>query len=318
MKNGVISAVILSTIGLSGYVSAEEDMLQINGTMEVALTDNNLHTPVAELQFKRRINERVNAKILFLYEDEVTAIDSAAIQIGPQGDAWQLNIGYLSVPFGHFASHMASEPLTRILGETQENALEYRYRVSNLSSSIFLFNGVNDVNGNMSVLDNYGLNLTHASEFMTISFGYINDIGESNSLQEAITTQLGNNNTSDKVGGPSMALSFNLGAVSLNAERVSALKDFEAGQLAATALRPSTTNLELGYNFSMSGRKSTLAFGSQHSEDADVLGIPKGRSMVGLDMNLQDNTNLVLQYAKDTDYSNVVSSGIEAKLMVEF
>lgn len=317
MKQAVISAVFLSAMGLAGQVNAADANLTIGGELEVEMNADTISTPTASINFNKQFNDRSNADVVLLYEDGITAIDSAAINIAPTGEPWSMSIGYIYLPFGGFDTSMATDPVTLSLGETRESAISYNYSVSNLSSSIYLFDGSNNVAGK-SVLDNFGFKLTHASALMKTSFTYIDDIGDSNALQTAINTQLGNNDTSGKVPGQSVSFSLAMGAFNFDTELTSAVKAFQAGQVDVAAVQPSGTNTELSYHFQMAGNKSILALGAQSTRDASVLGLPRSRLMLALNSNLQADTHLILQASQDTDYASVVTSNYVIKLVAEF
>lgn len=317
MNKALSGATLVLALGLASPVLADINPTTVSGTLEVELDANTLATPVAELQVSRQLGRYVAAEIVVLYEDGITAVDTAAMHLNPEDSSWSLSAGNITIPFGNFDSYMASDPLTLSLGETQESAIQYNLEVSNLAASVYLFNGSNNVGGT-GALDNFGLRFTHASEFMTTSFGYIDDIGDSNTLQSAINTQLGNNNTSGKVAGQSIALGLKMGAITFNTELVSALNAFQAGQVEAGAVQPLATSSELAYHFHIAGNESVVALGSQGSTDASALGLPKSRLMLGWNNALQKDTRLILQASQDTDYSSITTTAYAIKLVAGF
>lgn len=317
MNKALSQLIALSAIVLSTAVCAEESIPDVSGALEIELSANQIGTPTAELSFSQELADRVSAEMLILYEEGITGIDTAAINIAPKGAAWSLSFGNIYLPFGNFDTRMASDPLTRSLGETRENAIRYDYKLSNLSTSFYLFNGTNDVGGN-SAVDNYGFKLKHASALMGTSFSFINDIGDSNALQDAITTLLGNNNTSAQVPGYSIGVWLSFGSVSLNSEIISAQKAFQAGQVDAVAVQPTTTSIELDYSFHIFGNESSLAIETQSSRDASVLDLPESRLLLGLNSSVQKDTHLILQASQDTDYASVITTDYVIKLVAEF
>ncbi|MDH5183006.1 MAG: LbtU family siderophore porin [Gammaproteobacteria bacterium] len=310
-------ATLLLALSLATPLFADEGQTRVGGVLEVEMDANTIATPVAELAISRDLGKYVAAEVLVLYEDGITAIDTAAMNLTPEDSNWSLRAGDIYIPFGKFDSYMVSDPLTLSLGETREAAIQYAFTASNLSTSIYLFNGSNNVSGK-SALNNFGLQFTHASAFMAIAFGYIDDIGDSNAMQNAINTQLGSNNTSSKVAGQSMALDLKMGAITFNTELVSAVSAFQAGQLEAAAVQPLTISSELAYHFHIAGNESVVAIGSQSSKDANALGIPKSRLLLGWYNALQEDVHWILQASQDTDYSSVVTTDYAIKLVAEF
>ena len=317
MNKVLTGATLMLALSLAPPSYAEDDQTRISGTLEVELAADTIAPPTAELAITHELGKYVAAELVILYEDGVTGLDTAAMTLSPEDSNWSLSAGMIYMPFGNFDSAMISDPLTLSLGETQEAAIRYDYSLSNLSGSFYLFNGSNNVGG-QAALDNFGLKLTHASEFMTTSFGYIDDIGDSDALQAAIFNQLTNNNTSAKVAGQSIALGLRMGAISINSEMISAVTAFQSGQVEAGAVQPMATSTELAYGFDIAGSESIVAIGAQTSRDANALGIPKSRLMLGLSSDLQKDTRLGLQFSQDTDYGSVVTTSYAVKLTASF
>lgn len=317
MNKVLTGTTLLLVLSLAAPGYAEDGRTRIGGTLEVELAADTIAPPTAELAITHELGKYVTADVVILYEDGATGLDSAAMTLTPEDSNWSLSAGIIYLPFGHFDTNMISDPLPLSLGETRESAIRYDYSLSNLSGSLYLFNGSNNV-GAKAALDNFGLKLTHASEFMTTSFGYIDDIGDSDALQAAILNQLTNNDTSAKVAGQSIALGLRMGAISINSEMVSAVTAFQAGQVEAGAVQPMATSTELAYEFDIAGNKSVVAIGAQNSTDANALGIPKSRLMLGLSSDLQQDTQLGLQFSQDTDYGSVVTTSYAVKLTASF
>ena len=317
MNKTLTGATLLLALHLAPPSFAGDNHTRIGGMLEVEMDDNTIAPPTAELVIGSQLGKYVAAEIVVLYDDGITGLDTATFTLSPEDTNWSFSAGNIVIPFGNFDTYMASDPLTLFLGETQETALQYDYTASNLSTSLYLFNGSNNVGG-ISSLDNFGLKFTHASEFMTTSFGYIDDLGDSNALQTAINTQLGNNDTSAKVAGQAIAMGLRMGSISINSELVSAISAFQAGQVEAGTIQPFSTSTEIAYAFSIAGNQSVLAMGSQNTKDASVLGLPKSRLLLGLNSAVQKDTRLILQFSQDTDYSSITTSGYVIKLVAEF
>ncbi|MBD3609675.1 MAG: LbtU family siderophore porin, partial [Gammaproteobacteria bacterium] len=279
MKQPTLASAVIAALALQSNAYAAEP-ISTSGVVEVEISSSegtsDIGLATAELGFSAAINKSTTADILFLYEGDTTDVDSASITYKTPDSPWSVTAGQIGVPFGSFATNMISDPLTLELGETSEDAVQLDYEAGNLTTSFYLFNGTNSV-ATADKIDNFGLNITHASDTLAVSFGYINDIGDSDGLQDANDVS---NVMAAQVPGQSIALQFTAGSFTLIGEQVSAGEAFAAGEVTAAAIQPSATNIELAFGM---GNNATLALGMQSSNDANGL-LDKSRTMLGYAM----------------------------------
>ncbi|WP_417840817.1 LbtU family siderophore porin [Terasakiella sp.] len=111
------------------------DTVQIGGTLEFEATEtedftdadtSDLSLAKAELTFSAKPHEYVTTNIVALYEDGSNNItlDEATIEIA-NTEAFPLytTVGKWAMPFGNYDTAMSTDPLTKNLGETKENAI---------------------------------------------------------------------------------------------------------------------------------------------------------------------------------------------------
>lgn len=303
------------------------DRVEIGGVVEVEAShtssdgddESDVVTPTVELSVAAQLNDWVAAEMTLLYEEDTDNngdlnVDTAFITIAdPNGD-WFVNGGILFVPFGVFDTNMISDPLTLDLGETSDSAIQAGMVFGPVTGSIYSFQGDRDAK-----IQNYGAALDLALEGETLNFSsrlaYINDIGESDGLFEAIDGGVGFS-SDDDVPGWSASARVDIGDFMFIAEYVAALDGFED----AADDEPSAYNLEAGIGFELAGRPATFALayqGSDGYEDIDP-GISERRIGGTLAVEIFDGTSVALEYRNDEDYNGDDADTVTGQVAVEF
>lgn len=290
-------------------------------------TSSDIALATAEIGLAGQITDAVSGEITLLYEGETTDVDVASITIAPSESFWSVTAGQIFVPFGSFESNMVSDPLTLEIGETRERAVQLDFGSDALAASVYAFNGTNKQNdGADDKIDNFGATFGYAVENDSFGFsasiGYINDIGDSDSLQGG----LGTNDIRDHVPGQTMSAILTTGPFTVIGEYVSASDEFQAAELAfnGEGAQPEAWNIEAGYSFDLAGKGATVALGVQGTGEALALELPKTRTLATLSVGIMDNTTLAFEYSQDKDYdvseggTGNTASTLTAQLAVEF
>lgn len=299
------------SVELSGLVEVEAR--HTDAPYDPDLQENDVTLATVELGISAQVNDWTRADIVLLHEEDDTdlEVDVGTITLADPDGPWFVTAGQFYVPFGAFASHMISDPLTLEIGETRESAVQAGFERGVLGGSLYVFNGDNKKdNGRDDRIDNWGANLslTHELDGITLAagVGYLNDLGDSDGLQGQIGTNLGSNDVRDHVGGWTANAQVGIGPIALIGEYVTASDRFEPGELPfnARGARPIAWNAEAGYGFDLLGKESTLALAYQGSKEALDLGLPKRRWLVGWSVGILDRTALSFEWAHDRDYGN--------------
>jgi len=347
MRLTVLSSAIITALCTQNPALAEDKSSDTNITLSGVVEIEAAHSSpyagpsssdisVATLEFgvEGRVNEEVSAEIVLLHEedDEDTnfEVDVATLNYRPKNSNWSVVAGQTFVPFGSFESNMVSDPFTLEMGETRESALQANYESGNLATAFYLFNGSNKQNsGEDESVDNYGINLTYKSEGdvnFTGSIGYINDIGDSDGLQDTINATLGSNDILKHIAGTSVSAIIETGKFNFIAEYIAATEHFTATEINFNGLgaKPSAINVEAGYGFELSDNPATFAVAYQSTDEALALGLAESRTSAVLAVDVMENTALALEISQDKDYE-VADGGtgetartITAQLAIEF
>ena len=301
---------------------AWSERIEIGGVVEVEAVftepyqgenESDLAVATAELGISAQVNEQVSAEIVLLYEDGDSGIDVdvAAITFAPTDSGWFATAGRFYLPFGVYESQMVSDPLTLEIGELQEDAVQLGYENDGWIATAYLFNGTNKKDsGADNRIDNWGGALGYAGAVgdvgVSATIGYLNDIGDSDGLQDLIDGTLGSNDVDDHVAAWQASAHLDVANLTLIGEIVRAVDSFQPGEVALNGggAQPSAWMVEAGINHEFGGKEVRFAIGYQESDESLGLGIPEQRYVASLSMILLENTVLSFELAHERDYGS--------------
>ncbi len=315
------------------------DTVQIGGVLEFEATStedfagadsSDLSLAKAELSFSAKPHEYVTTNIVALYEDGSNNItlDEATIEIANKENfPLYTTVGKWALPFGNYDTAMSSDPITKTLGETKENAILVGATYAGFSVEGFVYNGDTQQAGEGNNIDQYGLNVAFEGEDAGLTYalgaGYVNNIADSDGVTDVVT---GPTALNSYVGGMSLNGSVTVSDITFNAGYVKATDTFKAGELAfnGQGAQPRAWNTELSYATEIMGKPTTFAATYQGSDEALALSLPETRVGAAVTVEVYDKTALTLEYLADEDYSKTEGgTGADghtatAKLAVEF
>ena len=258
-----------------------------------------------ELGIAARIHDWVGAEIVVKNDDEDNiAIDETFLTIAPPEGTWALQTGRYVVPFGVYETNMISDPVTLELGETGQDAVMFAAESGGLYGSVFAFNGDLERGGD-NTIDGFGVALGYAMEIeggaIDANLSWINDLGESDGFEI-------DSAGADNVPGWAASVVLGWGDVTLIGEYLTALDGFEGDEIefGDAGAEPSAWTVEIAYGFDLGGRDATAAVGYQGTSeavgDADSLGLPERRALVGLSAEMTEGVALSAEWKRDEDY----------------
>lgn len=272
----------------------------------------------AEIHLNSELSEWITTQVSLLYRQHDNPLrevelelDNAYIEYGNAFlSSFSAQFGQLYLPFGSFESNMASDPLTRVIGETREVTFVATYD-SGFNASFYLFNGELMESGGDDAIDNVGVNLGYVYEgpstYIDVGFGYINNFGETDFLNDIIVqNQNGQSDVIEYVPGMTAHLVLHWGSFQLIGELAAATKEFAVGEIYLNRVsKPSATNIEVGYNF---GKAWNVALGVQNSVDMSGY-LPETRIMFATSYMIDDSSRITFEYANDSDYASSMPNG---------
>lgn len=330
-----------SVTGLVEMEASHVEPYEGDSEMDVVLA-------TVELGIAAQFNDWISGEALFLFEEDENNgdIDAGTLTVAPPDGPWFITGGRMYLPFGMYRTTMISDPLTLELGEIRETALMFGTGGENLYGAAFLYSGDNSKDDDNRI-DNFGAVIGYASESDGGEFGldlaYINDIGDTDTLQDAVAGNLkaaaaaqaeergkpGSETYDDHVSGFAASAHLRHGDVALMVEYLGATEHFQSTALAYggsmadgayvnRGAKPSSWMVEAAYDFMIGSQPATIAVGYQRSDDAVGLELPESRFMVGGSVELMDSIALGIEWAHDRDYDTgewsncvLVESGAE-------
>ena len=293
-EQGSVKGQWFDAIEVSGAVEVEASYVDA----EMADSESDIAAATVELAIAGDLNDTTSAEIVLLYEDGDSELDVDVAQFSYTlpNSALTLTAGQLYVPFGTYETALVSDPLTLELGETRETVLSLGFDQGGWLSSFYIFNGDNSEGGDNSI-DNWGANIGYVNEVVALGLAYINDIGDSDALQETLES----NEVVEYTAGVSVNASVSFGASTIIAEYTAASDAFAADVLGGA--KPSATNLELNHVLPIAGKEGVLAFAYQTTDESLALELPENRILLGLGVDINDHFSVAAELSRDEDYA---------------
>ena len=277
-----------------------------------------------ELMLTLKPHPWITAQVSADYEANGRAppyLDVAHLLIGPPQGGWFIDAGQVYLPFGRYETHMVSDPLTLVLGETRDITAALGFEGTGFFGAAYAFSH-QDLRGDTGQLDAWGAELGYASrpggQPRRLTLGYLSDLGNSDTLRYLVAT-------GGQVGGLACSALLEAGPWTFIGELVSATRPFGPGAGPALAGQsPAAWMLEVDYGFDFLGKEAQLALGYQGSAQALALKLPQVRALVTFNLGIYQYTTLQLEWAQDQDYPQAeggtgqAGNGFTAQIAIEF
>lgn len=305
------------------------DSVRVRGKMEIdAIASNPSDGPsetdleVGKVEFGATadVNDWTEAEIVLALDDDAVVVDTATVTMSPIDTPVEMTAGKYTVPFGVFKSNLITSPLTKKIGETVEHAAQFGVNAGGVTATGFVFEGGNDRSGKSRV-ENFGASVGYTMKQDPVSFGitlsYINDIGETDRIEGKIE---GDASDFDMVRGGAASLIAKLSGMTIIAEYLTAMDRFKANELEfkGKGAKPSAWMIEAAYGFPVYGKDVTAAASYQGTDEAEALGQPDSRFLVGFEVGLDKGLALAVEWLRDETYDGDNESTASAQLALKF
>lgn len=309
------------------FLQTITDSVEISGLIEVEVSSINddindedtsdITLATIELGIDASLSEWARGHLLLLYEegeeDDHIIVDEGTISLSNDEKCpGYLTVGKMYLPFGSFESNMISDPLTLEIGEIGDSAVQFGYEANGFYGSIYAFNGDINETGEDDEIDTFGVNLGFGmeNETMTLDVGvdWISNIGDTDGIGDYLDSDDHPGGPIDEiddyVAGLSLHAVFSTGPFTIIGEYVTALDEFEVGEIDFDddGAEPEAWNLEAAFSTELFNRETTFALGYQLTDEAVALGLPEDRYLGAVSMAFFDNTSLAFEYLHDEDY----------------
>lgn len=309
----------LDRISLSGLIEVEAGYVNFDPSDGRSEDESDLTLATVELGIDVDFVKHVSGHIVLLWEEGETEpldVDEAYIRLdGEDVVPLYLQAGRMYVPFGNFESLFVSDPLTLELGETLESAALVGYANDLLELSFGIYKGETKGNHLNSFVASGVYTLPGNAVpglGLTTGLSWISNLADSDFLSDDEVT---GSSVRDKVQAASAFAVVTLNdRWTLLAEYLTALNNFEAGELDDRALKPKAWNAELGYAVT---DVFNLAVKYEGGDDLGEL-LPDEQYGIVASYALFENTTLSLEYLHGEFENRDKQDVITAQLAFEF
>ncbi len=335
-----IAAISALSLLISPYAIADSAYeIKISGVVEIEATggrttdgsaNSDITLATVEIGIDTTITDHVSAHLLLLHEEDDTELelDEGTITLSELGGMpIAMTAGQMYVPFGHFESHMISDPLTLELGETRESVVQFETEVDNFYAAIYTFKGAtrqaNESDRVKSIGANIGFTIENDSFNLDSGISYISNMAETDTIEGTISN---GTTLSETPAGIALHAIMRRGPLTMIAEYIGANDSFSTADLAFNGdkAEPDAYNIEAGFELLLFGKEATIALAAQGSSEAQALNLPESRLLGSINVALRQQTSLGFEWAKSDDYgTNEGGSGrstdmVTAQIAVEF
>ena len=243
-KGGEGLAEAASKINWSGIVEVEMASARAKDGDGKKTNSSDISLATAQLNADATVNQYVSGRIAVLYEEDPEdsgnnsiGLDEAIVGFkGGEDLPLYANVGRMYLPFGHFASHFISDPLTKNLGETNDTALVAGYANDVVDLNVGAFRGKVKETGKNDHINSGVASATLslpkdsvAGLAMSGGVSYLANLAASDGLQGETTVP---GEVVDAAGGVSTFLSLAYAErFFFDAEYLGAVDDFAIGDL---------------------------------------------------------------------------------------
>ncbi len=318
---------LAGNIRINGIIEVEAGTARQESPSGSTTNRNDISLATARLDISAGINQYVNGRLTFLYEEgeenNHVIVDEAVIAInGGEQYPFSVNAGRMYVPFGNYDSHFISDPLTLVLGETNDTAIMAGYEFGPVEVNGSLFKGAIKKNNSSDEINTFTGGFTFAlpaetANGLSLTGGasYISNLAATDTLQGEVTVA---DIINDTVGGCSVFASLEMqGRYSLYLEYLAATDDFSSTDFSFSDTanqRPAAWNIEAGATI-MDGLEVALRYGG--SDEAGTLMAEKQYGAALL-YDLFDNTSLTFEYLSEDFSDNSSNLQGTVQVAVEF
>jgi hypothetical protein len=312
-------------IEISGLIEIEA-MHQSTDFSDPAQADedeSDIDLATVEVAMDAGISDHVDGHVLFKYEEDDLFVDEGFITLsGKERFPIFLTAGRQYLPFGNYDSHLVTDPLTLVLGETNDGAVVVgsSFAGDTVEVSAGLFNGAVDETGEDDMVDSVVAAVSFQPfESVMMGVSYTSNLISSDGFSEAVVS--GTGTVTDMVGGWSAFITTSfLERFTFIAEYAAAMDHFKAGEIYDAAdtkeRKPAAWNLELGVSV-LENLETAIRYGGSDDGGADFL--PETQYGAVANWGIFDSTNLALEYLRaEFDDDAVETDTFTVQLAIEF
>jgi len=285
-------------LGYSGGIDV--DMWYQN--TEKTTNESNIKVTLAQLILDAEVVSKGTAKIVFLFDDTLSAdklsVDEAWIRLNASQNVG-LSIGKMYLPFGNRSTYLISDPLVLAIAEYNKSAFcaDFKTGIDNLTFKAYAFNAnAEKYNKNKDHIRDCGAALEYIEEDIHASVSFISNVAEIAAAQLSATIDT----FTSKGSGIDAAVKINLGELGIFGEYTGTLSKVKYTDIADNQASIRAYNLEMNYQFT---DKFGMAARLEQSERKvnGILTYKNTNVALGGTYNLFKNADIQCEYLHGVD-----------------
>ena len=299
--------------------------VSFGGTIEVGagwsedfdgVSSSSIDLATAEFAFEAQLSDWAMGVMAIEWDgdEDKISIDEAFINVGNMDEVpVYLQAGRYIVPFGIYEGNAISDPLTKEVFETKEDAVMVGFESNGFYANAYVFNGETNEGGGGDTIEHFGGNLGYHLNNDDMAFGtsvdLVNSVFDSDGLTDAFAGSDGfmgddgimvegdpGSLESDYAAGLAVHAIFGMGGFGIIGEYITALDEVDG-------VEPKAWQVEGFYEMEIAGKGVIFSMG--YSETDELGGVfPESRIAAVVGIGLLDELGLTVEYTHDEDYDS--------------
>ncbi len=241
-------------VSYSGYIRVDGTLKNEEAANGTDTSSSDLKASKVSLTLDAEASEQVSGSATFEWggdDADRVEVDEAIIVIKPKDTGLEFTLGKHAVPFGAFNSSFMTDSQGVVLAETKEHAVTAAYTVGMATISGSIYNGeVQETGEDDDHIDGLVARLDLAiNDDLSVGGSIISSIADSGTLSGSDGVNGGT--IQESVAGLSANISYSFAKFQLDAEYITALDKFQAGEMAfdgGNAYQPQVFTFEAKYD----------------------------------------------------------------------
>lgn len=312
----------LPEVSYSGYIRVDGTYKNEESANGTSTSTSDIKSSKVQLTFDAEMSEQVLGSVTFEWagsDEDRVEVDEAIIVIKPKDTGFEFSLGKQVLPFGAYNSSFMTDPQSLELGETKEHSAHVAYTTGIATITGAIYNGdVDETGDDDDHIDGLAARLDlNFNDNLSAGASLISNIAESDTLESSDGVDADTNTIQDSVAGFSANVSYTFNKLQFDAEYVTALDEFQAGELAfddGSSYQPQVFTFETAFDL---GGDSFVAGRIEAGEDGGDV-IPENTFGIIYQTPLLDYLTFAAEYQREEYETNDEVDAIKLRLKLKF
>ncbi len=310
----------LPEVSYSGYIRVDGTLKNEDSASGASTSSSDIKASKVQLTLDAEMSEQVMGSVTFQWsggDDDRVNVDEAIIVIKPKDTGFEFSLGKQTLPFGAYNGSFMTDSLGIVLGETKEHSAHVAYTTGIATITGAIYNGdVDETGDDDDHIDGLAARLDlKFNDNLSAGASLISNIAESNTLESSDGVNGGT--IQDSVAGFATNVSYTFNKLQFDAEYVTALDEFQAGELAfdgGNKYQPQVFTFEAAFDL---GGDSFVAGRIEAGEDGGEV-IAENTFGIIYQTPLLDYLTFAAEYQREEYETNKEVDAIKLRLKLNF